>query len=513
MGTPHSVRRRALATFAALAAAGMISLIPAYASTYRAVGPVDVSGGEDPFANCTADNVPQQEADFGSTLYPAAEPEPRLAIDPTNSQNLVGVFQQDRWSDGASRGLVAAVSHNGGRSWTRVVVPGLTACSGGSDIRASDPWVSFAADGTLYAIGQTSISPGSPGAIRVSRSTTKGDSWSSPTTLIADSYLASFNDKESITADPTSAGKAYAVWDRFISPPSGNASFQGIVHSRVFRTQTYFARTTDGGASWEPARAIYPPGTDSGTVGNIITVLPNGDLVDGFLESTLKPKPQTFTTKSADIAVIRSSDKGVHWGNIPSVIASLDLSYLGPFDPDTGNPIRSGELPDFAADSTSGTMYAVWEDDAPVAGIDAIQFSQSTDGGVTWSAPVKINRTPSSVPLGDQQAFTPTVKVASDGTVGVTYYDLRQNTAAAGLSTDYWFIHCHASCTSPGSWSENRVAGPFDLEQAAFAGGYFLGDYQGLVTNGTIFEAFFGQAVSQAAGNPSDVYFATLSPR
>jgi hypothetical protein len=513
MRTLRSVNRRALTTLTGLAAAGLITVIPAYASSYRTATSVDASGGVDPFANCTADNVAQQEADFGSTLYPGAEPEPRLAIDPTNSQNLVGVFQQDRWSDGASRGLVAAVSHNGGASWTRVVLPGFTACSGGSDIRASDPWVSFAADGTVYAIGQTSTSPGSPGANRVVRSTTKGDSWSSPTAIIADTYLASFNDKESITANPNVAGDVYAVWDRFISPPSGNAAFPGILHSRVFRTQTYFARTTDGGASWEPARAIYPPGTDSGSIGHIINVLPNGDLLDGFIEFTLKPKPQTGSIKSFDVAVIRSTDRGVHWGNIPSVIANLDLAYLGPFDPDNGNPIRSGQLPDFAVDSASGKMYAVWEDDAPVAGIDAIQFSQSSDGGVTWSAPVKINHTPASVPQADQQAFTPTVKVASDGTVGVTYYDLRGNTTAPGLPTDYWFIHCHASCTSPGSWSENHVAGPFDLEQAAFAGGYFLGDYEGMVTNGTTFEPFFDQAVSLAAGNPSDVYFTTISPR
>jgi len=504
---------RAFVSLAAALAAILATLSPAYANTYVAGSPVDASAGADPFAACTADNVAHQEAVLGSTLYPGAELEPRLTIDPTNPKNLAGEFQQDRWSDGSSRSLVATVSHDGGKSWSRVVVPGITQCSGGTYPRASDPWVSFAADGTLYAISDSVDFELSRTGILVSRSTTKGDSWSAPVALIADTYLGAFNDKESVTADPYSASRVYAAWDRFISPPSGRAADQGVFRSRVYAQETWFSRTTNGGVNWEPARAIYTPGIDAATVGNVINVLPSGELVNGFISSTVKPKPQTFTTKSAYVALIRSADKGASWSKIATVVASLDVNFAGPYDPDNGNPIRGGGLPDFTVDPNTGNLYAVWEDDAQVSGIDAIQFSQSSDGGLSWSAPVKINQTPTSIELPDQQAFTPTVKVASDGTVGVTYYDLRQNTAAAGLTADYWFVHCHGTCTTPSNWVESHVAGPFDEEQAAFAGGYFLGDYAGLVTNGTVFEALFGQAVSQAARNPSDVYFATLSAR
>ena len=55
-------------------------------------------------------------------LYPNSEIEPRSTIDP--SATIVGEYQQDRWSDGGARGLVASVSHDGGATWTRVVVPG-----------------------------------------------------------------------------------------------------------------------------------------------------------------------------------------------------------------------------------------------------------------------------------------------------------------------------------------------------------------------------------------------------
>ena len=78
-----------------------------------------------------------------------SEVEPRLAVDPTNSQRFVAVWQQDRWSNGGARGTVAGVSKDGGNSWTRVVVPGLTLASGGTYQRSSDPWVSIAPNGDV----------------------------------------------------------------------------------------------------------------------------------------------------------------------------------------------------------------------------------------------------------------------------------------------------------------------------------------------------------------------------
>ena len=71
----------------------------------------------------------------------------------------------------------------------------------------------------------------------------------------------------------------------------------------------------------------------------------------------------------------------------------------------------------------------------------------STDGGRTWSPTIKVNQTPTTEPNDDQQAFTPAVDVASDGTVTVSYYDFRHNTASpASLDTDYFAVHCHAGC-------------------------------------------------------------------
>ncbi len=469
-----------------------------------AAPPVLVSTGPSPFLGCTADGADAQQA-AGSVLYPNSEVEPRADINPTDGRNIVGAFQQDRWSDGGARGLVTGVSGDAGASWHRVIIPGITRCSGGAYDRASDPWVSFAPNGDLYAISLSFDAFDTRNAVLVSKSTTKGESWGAPIAVAADETNGL--DKQSITADPYDARFAYAVWDRFLSPPGGlHASDQGKIHAQSYVQQLWFSRTTNGGASWEPPRVAYNPGTHAGTIGSIVNVLPNHDLVDGMLVFADHKRP----LRGVQVAVVRSADRGVTWSKKAIVVAPVDpvFSNTGPTDPDNGLPIRGGELPDFAVDKTSGALYAVWEDDPFIAGVGAILFSRSTDGGLTWSLPVKINRTPTGIPAGDQQAFTPTVKVAADGTVGVTYYDLRNNTPAPGLPTDYWLVRCSASCTSSSSWSETHAAGSFDEEQAPFARGYFVGDYEGMVTLGNTFGAFFVQA-GTLAGNPSDAYFAT----
>jgi hypothetical protein len=393
-------------------------------------------------------------------------------------------------------------------TWHQTVVPGITKCSNGKCDRASDPWVSFAPDGTLYGIWLTFDVFNSDNGILVSKSTNGGQSWSNPITVNED--LTGGDDKQPITADPNHSNLVYATRDRFLSPPSRHASDTRRFHARSYVEQAYFSRTTNSGASWEAPRVLYNPGTHAGMIGNIITVLPNDTLVDGLVVFADHKAP----LQGASIAIVRSFDQGVTWEKKATIIAPLDTSFFGAFDPDNpSQPIRSGGLPAFAVDPSNGNLYAVWEDDTTTRGIDEIRFSESTDGGSTWSTPIKVNQTPISVPLADQQAFTPEVKVAADGTVGVTYYDFRNNTSAPGLTTDYWLATCSSACTNPASWAgnETHVGGSFDEEQAANAGGLFPGDYEGLVTTGNAFGAFFDMA-DNLSTNPSDVFYSLVSP-
>jgi hypothetical protein len=50
----------------------------------------------------------------------------------------------------------------------------------------------------------------------VNRSRDGGHGWGPPLTLIRDTGPRFFNDKNSLTADPTDARYVYAVWDRLV---------------------------------------------------------------------------------------------------------------------------------------------------------------------------------------------------------------------------------------------------------------------------------------------------------
>ena len=141
----------------------------------------------------------------------------------------------------------------------------------------------------------------------------------------------------------------------------------------------------------------------------------------------------------------------------------------------------------------------------------------STDGGRSWSAPIKINQTPRSPTALNQQAFVPNIRVADDGTVAVTYYDFRNNDANSGAPTDYWIVHCHANCASASNWgNEARLTGSsFDIEQAPAARGpfgFFLGEYEGLTSVGNTFRPVFIQVNNGNASNRTDVFGTSASP-
>jgi hypothetical protein len=448
------------------------------------------------------------------------EVEPYVMVDPSNPDVLVGAWQQDRWNDGGSRGIVSATSTNGGASWTinantkSSVCTGGTAANGGDYERASDPWVAISPNGTAYVMTlSVDQEPGGfgshPSAMLVMRSTNHGATWGNPTTLIRDESQNVINDKNSMTADPNDSSFAYAVWDRLASPTSGNTNQQAFENSIDFSGDVWFSRTTNGGASWEPARKIYKVGQVAQTIGNLIVVLPtsggfNGELVDVFTQ--IRAFKNARNTRGTFISAIRSADHGATWTQKEVTIAPFPRGIVR--DPDDGAAHRTGDInPEAAVDPSTGAIYVVWQDSS-FGPRSSIALSRSTDGGLTWSTPIKVNATPTNIALGNQQAFTPNVTVNDAGTVAVSYYDFRNNTADGGATTptDAWVVHCHATtenCSVSSSWDEEirTTDTSFDSRQAPVARGFFLGDYAGLGTDGTSFFPFF--ATSSAADHAS----------
>jgi hypothetical protein len=141
------MRRRAFLVFIACLALALAAVAPVAAGPLTP-GPLVQVSGTSAFLGCTADAVAGQSG----TVYLNSEVEPWIDVNPTNPSNVVGIWQQDRWSNGGARGLVAGVSTNGGTSWQQVPIPGITLCSGGDYQRSTDPWVSFGPNGTLYQL-------------------------------------------------------------------------------------------------------------------------------------------------------------------------------------------------------------------------------------------------------------------------------------------------------------------------------------------------------------------------
>jgi hypothetical protein len=148
--------------------------------------------------------------------------------------------------------------------------------------------------------------------------------------------------------------------------------------------------------------------------------------------------------KGGFISVLRSTDKGTTWsGEIPIE----RLGTIGVTDPDTGDPVRTGDIiPDIATDRRPGTdnVYVVWQD-ARFTGFqrDQIAFSKSTDGGLTWTPAVRINSQTST------QAFTASIEVDAAGNLGVTHYD----SAAMIRAHHSWKLTC-------GSYAPQTAAPP-----------------------------------------------------
>jgi hypothetical protein len=511
----------------ALAALAGGAVLPLSATAQ--IGPlVTVTPGPSPFRNCTADNVGGQ----AGTNYPNTEIEPWVDANPIDPKNLIAGWQQDRWSNGGARGDISGYSKDGGRTWTKVLVPGTTLCSGGGGLfaRASDPWVSFSPNGVAYFM-TLAFQPDRPdggfgaNAMLVNRSTDGGASWGPPTTLILDSDGQVLNDKNSLTADPTNPSFAYAVWDRlrdFTLPPiSGDeaaaapaagrepALMDGVEIARkrvraqqraaaagqtaapaevvvFFEGPTYLARTTNGGTSWRPARKIYDPGPNAQTINNIVVVPPNGNVIDFFTDILPNGTPR--------IALLRSFDKGATWQAGPTIAAVISFSLTGTITPDLQEPVRDAAiLFDVAVNRTNGRLYLVWQD-TRFLGIDQVAFSQSLDNGATWSTPVRIDRTPPNANLLRQQAFIPSIEVGLGGLLVVTYYNFQNDRAAGGEATDYWTVTCSANCSNRSSWSpEQRLTSQsFNMLNAPVAVGHFLGDYMGLVASGTLVHPVFG---------------------
>ena len=504
-------------------------------------GPALAQGTLNRVTNANSDRYKDCKVGAGTGRnYVDSEVEPYGAVNPKNSDNVIAVFQQDRWSNGGAHGLAAGVTINGGSSWSIVPLP-FSQCANGtpSDLqyeRASDPWVSFGPGSPGNSGGTTAYtvsisfnqSPGKNGnTVGAAVSYNSGTNWtyaqslrSDPSTGVAlpvpDSNFQFFHDKESVTADPKRAGYAYVVWDVLIGP---NMSVEADLHSHSFEDVTLFSKTTDFGKTWSLAKVINnnvhnSTNQNNQTIGNIIVVNPRTGVLYNFFDQIFHTGSNAGGNPSGahgfNVAFQKSMDAGKTW-TAPQLIA--DLRSVGVFDPNNVDPrtnkapapIRTGDiLPAPAIDPQTGDLYVVWQD-SRFSGHDEIVISTSQDGGANWSAPKRV-----SDPTGNP-AFTATVAVSDSGTanvpgkVAVTYYQF--GTTASGREPTTYLIKKFAASAvtsldphSIDTGTTATVVGEsFNMLDAPFASGYFVGDYEALLSSGKGSSASFDPVLVQGA--------------
>jgi len=181
-------------------------------------------------------------------------------------------------------------------------------------------------------------------------------------------------------------------------------------------TKVRMAVSRDRGMSFGKAVTISPPSQ----VGPATTfVYPEIDAAGDVYVAVVSFPPNGGPST---IFVARSTDDAQSFGPFVAVATPS-------FIPTAGLPntrFRDGITESFVASPTHpGHLYLVYEDWDTTLGQMDVKFTQSTDGGLTWSTPVKVNDNVDAPGVPTDQ-FQPQVAAGPGGAVAIEFYDRRQ---------------------------------------------------------------------------------------
>jgi hypothetical protein len=406
----------------------------------------------------SGDGVPECS---GPAQVRGYEVEPSIAA---RGNLLVGTWQQDR-TDANGRGAIAdmvGISTDGGQTWQRQLVEGVSKCGGGQWENASDPWAEIGPDGRIYVSSLGNTKSGPERTIWVQSSSDGGATWDR--VLVNGPNTA--NDKETLTPDPFTPGRAWVAWF--------GETADGV-------TQVT-SRTDDGGRTWTQPAPVHPGGPSTDI--HILPVAPNRVL------AVYSTSPGAFST-SLTIEAALSTDGGLTWREAPEV---YDYYSAEPYI-DKGNlPVRASAKVFSATSTTDGTAYVATQE--LVGGTSRINVFRSTDGGATWQ------RRRAAHGKGDR--VVPTIAASEDGTVAVSYIHIKPG--AKGKNTRY---RVATSDDRGENWTDEALTKPFNPREATSAGEVFLGDYTGLASlgPGQEYGALVTVAKPLAEDGPTDVFY------
>lgn len=383
--------------------------------------------------------LPPVRVDVGSGSAHAAE----TILTAGNGTELVAA-----WTDlrtGGNNGpwkVGAAISRNGGATWSDGVVAGPTAASGdyeGDPMVAYDPRTGNSWVGGITFEFPTKATP----EIWVARRPPGAMSFNAPVTVRSGGFI----DKGLMTAGPRpglpSSTRLYLTYS------------QGIQFS------------DDLGATWSAPQA-FPP-----TLGYQPRIGANGVLYVLYWEVPLTYK------------LVKSTDGGVTFGPPVTVATRLDV-----WGPEENNPRVPGEfrvapLAYLAISPTTGVLHVIYPDSTSSNGTEwdlNLYYTRSTNGGATWSTPVVING--DSTPPRDQ--FQAWIETDPSGRLHVVSFDTRATAQQDADGAAVIGITYTTSQDGGNTWSELEV-GPNTLDSSLAAFSLFqqfVGDYIALAPAG-----------------------------
>jgi hypothetical protein len=448
------------------------------------LGTVPIPAGFDPIQDYT---------------QPDTEIEPSIAVNPANPKNVVTAYQEGRIADGGDATNGFATSFNGGKTWITGELPKLTTYPGQGGVmeRASDAVVAFGPHNIVYAnslVFDFTKNQGLRSGIAVNVSKDGGRTWGPPV-LLQDDLLGGLNDKNWIVVDMGKGaghhfGRVYVVWDR-VAP---------VLYD-------YCDHNCDQLANWLPDFQTIPglifPGQG---IGAYPVVTKSGGL-DVVLDTSLTGVPVPSGSDELELSPGNDELVSLLAPNAGSTSYPAPITFLPPVDisanETAGVPAqRAGTLPAAAEDPKSGTIYATWEDSRFRSdGTNDAVISRSTDGGVTWTAPKRVN--PGST-KDHVDHYNVTVAVGANGSVHVAYRQ-RDESGKGPLYTP-WIDTYYQESTDGGKTFTKPLRADRVRSNAYYDAfsrdGSFEGDYNQITSAGGFTYITRAQGEATHAGEP-----------
>jgi hypothetical protein len=365
-----------------------------------------------------------------------------------------------------------------------------------------DPVVVCTNASTFYLAGVFSQAVANASSITVSKSTNGGATFGDPVPAATKDAATHFLDKPWLARD-RSTNALHVTYTDFDSSLDLLGTCAGD-----FRTAIELVSSTDGGQTWTSPTVIEEVCGQELVHGSQVAVGPNSTVYVAweFIDADGITRFQRVASSANSYTPVEVA-----------AVNCVGSCTGGVFDGDPGllrGFFRAGrEFPSLAVNPNNGQVFVTWHnarvtrDDAFSVngyGFADVVVSKSTDGGLNWSSPVRVNNNAETTNT-DSDQYQPGIAVNNANGIAICWYDRR----GQGFTTNSGFDrYCATSTDGGATWPQSRrnSGGPFAPTggQDVLLNPLYFGDYDSVTTDQTgVLPNKFASAWSQTKnGNP-----------